>query len=187
MQPSHAFGLAAFTLALANCVPASAPPAVSEETAASETRRIAETTLANSDGKGIGTVALEQTGDALSLTITVNGLGPGERAFHLHTTGQCDAPDFTSAGGHLNPFGKAHGELNANGKHLGDFPNLVVIAGDPLIRTISLDGKAEELKPILFDEDGTAAMIHAGPDDYISDPAGKAGPRIACGVLKPAS
>ena len=35
----------------------------------------------------------------------------------------------------------------------------------------------------LFDDDGAAIVIHEGADDYKSDPAGAAGPRIACGVI----
>ena len=35
----------------------------------------------------------------------------------------------------------------------------------------------------LFHEGGTAIVIHASPDDNVSDPAGNAGARIACGVI----
>jgi len=35
----------------------------------------------------------------------------------------------------------------------------------------------------VFHPGGTAVVIHAGRDDYTSDPAGKAGERIACGVV----
>ena len=41
-----------------------------------------------------------------------------------------------------------------------------------------------ELGPALFDSDGAAIVIHAGPDDYRTDPAGAAGARIACGVIR---
>jgi Cu-Zn family superoxide dismutase len=37
----------------------------------------------------------------------------------------------------------------------------------------------------LLEGDGSALMIHAQSDDYSSDPAGNAGPRIACAALKP--
>jgi superoxide dismutase, Cu-Zn family len=35
----------------------------------------------------------------------------------------------------------------------------------------------------LFQPAGTAVVVHAGVDDYKSDPAGNAGPRLACGVI----
>ena len=35
----------------------------------------------------------------------------------------------------------------------------------------------------LFHEGGTAIVIHSSPDDNVSDPAGNAGARIACGVI----
>jgi Cu-Zn family superoxide dismutase len=35
----------------------------------------------------------------------------------------------------------------------------------------------------LLDGDGAALVVHAGPDDYKSDPAGNAGDRLACGVI----
>jgi Cu-Zn family superoxide dismutase len=43
---------------------------------------------------------------------------------------------------------------------------------------ISLDGDAA-----LLDDDGSALIVHAGADDYKTDPAGNAGDRIACGVI----
>ena len=36
----------------------------------------------------------------------------------------------------------------------------------------------------LFDADGSALVIHAGVDDYRSQPAGDAGGRIACAVIE---
>lgn len=145
---------------------------------------VAEAILSNAEGSGIGSAQLIQTGNQISINLTISALEQGERAFHLHQTGSCIAPDFTSAGGHLNPFNRSHGKLSEDGKHLGDLPNVVVPESGSVTVEIVLEGDAAELLPILFDEDGTAVMLHAGPDDYISDPAGAAGPRIACGVLQ---
>jgi len=101
----------------------------------------------------------------------------------ISVTGTCTAPDFTSAGGHLNPLGKEHGRLNPAGSHVGDLANLVASTSGTASATYDLPGTREQLLEWLFDEDGTAIVIHAGPDDYRSDPAGEAGPRLACGVL----
>lgn len=147
-------------------------------------KRVGEAALLTKDGLPAGTVQLVQSGTTLSLAVAVVGLPAGEHGFHLHTTGSCTAPDFTSAGGHLNPGGRHHGSLAEGGKHLGDLPNLVVAPNHTGSLAADLEGDAATLLPEIFDADGTAVVIHAGPDDYRSDPAGNAGARIACGVLR---
>ena len=139
--------------------------------------------LSNAEGVNVGTVTLNENGESLSLDLALEGLDAGEHAFHLHTTGKCDAPDFKSAGGHLNPFDKSHGRNSENGKHLGDFPNITMPADGSLEESFPIEGDIAKIKAASFDADGTAAMRHAGPDDYQTDPAGDAGARIACGVL----
>ncbi|ALE17994.1 Superoxide dismutase [Cu-Zn] precursor [Altererythrobacter epoxidivorans] len=63
-------------------------------------------------------------------------------------------------------------------------PNVTVGADGRGSGEFALDIGSAELSELLFDADGTAMMLHADPDDYRSDPAGAAGPRIACGVLE---
>ncbi len=150
------------------------------------TDRIGEARLDFANGVPAGTAQLLSDGNTLSLALAVTGLEPGEHGFHLHTTGRCEAPGFTSAGGHLNPAGREHGSLNPNGKHLGDLPNLVIGASRSASTEIDLGADTPSLRETLFDADGTAIVIHAGADDYRSDPAGDAGSRVACGVLRSA-
>lgn len=119
-----------------------------------------------------------------SITITANGLSEDNRGFHLHETGACEAPDFKSAGGHLNPLGKAHGSKSDGGSHVGDLPNLETGSDGTARLTYTIDGTLEDIEAWLFDEDGTAVVIHEGADDYLTDPSGAAGARIACGVLQ---
>lgn len=169
--------LASFAaLALAGCTTVDALP----------TERVgsAELTLAN--GVPAGTVQLLSNGQTVTVAAAVVGLSQGEHGFHLHTTGACKAPDFKSAGGHLNPGDATHGSMSAGGKHLGDMPNLTVGANGTGSAEVELDGAASTVLAQIFDADGTAVVIHAGPDDYRTDPAGDAGARVACGVLKPA-
>ena len=139
--------------------------------------------LSAADGEKIGSAELLRTNGAITIEIAVEGLAPGTRAFHLHSVGACEAPDFVSAGGHLNPFGRAHGNLNPDGQHLGDLPNITTGEDGTAELTFTFSDNPDQLLKEIFDADGTAVMIHAGPDDYMSDPAGAAGPRIACGVL----
>lgn len=148
------------------------------------TERLASAQLSFANGVPAGTAQVVASGERVTLGIGVTGMSPGPHGFHLHTTGDCRAPDFTSAGGHLNPLGAEHGKDNPKGSHVGDLPNLEVGASRTASTTVDLGHDRAALMDWLFDNDGTAIVIHAGPDDYKSDPAGAAGPRIACGVLK---
>ncbi|WP_234035670.1 superoxide dismutase family protein [Erythrobacter insulae] len=148
---------------------------------------IAQAALSSAAGDPVGTVTLSRNDGVLELNIELEGLEPSEKAFHLHTVGLCDAPDFKSAGGHLNPMDKSHGKLSDGGQHLGDFENISITANGTVSVTRTIQGNADEVLAFMFDEDGTAVMIHDGPDDYTTDPAGAAGPRIACGVLEETS
>lgn len=137
------------------------------------------------DGAGVtrGQVTLVERGDGMDLKLTVHGLPAGQHGVHLHMVGSCNAPDFVSAGGHLNPHAKMHGSLNPQGSHLGDLPNLAVGRGGSGSLTARLAGTRAELWQALFDGDGTALVVHAAADDYRTDPTGNSGGRIACGVI----
>jgi Cu-Zn family superoxide dismutase len=143
----------------------------------------ASAALKDKDGKEVGQVALTRTQDGVLMNVTLTGIAPGEHAFHVHTTGECEPPDFKSAGPHFNPDHTQHGMMNLEGPHSGDMPNLHVpdsgkLQVEILNTLVSLDGDAG-----LLDNDGSALIVHAGADDYKTDPAGNAGDRIACGVV----
>lgn len=153
-------------------------------TAGPDTGSLARAEMVGADGAAAGSASLFATGDALSLAIDVYGIPPGPHGLHLHASGRCDLPDFTTAGGHLNPGARQHGLDNPLGSHLGDLPNLVASADGRASLVLPLGGSRSDTLAALLDADGSALMIHAGPDDGVSDPAGNAGPRIACGVLQ---
>jgi len=146
--------------------------------------RIGSATLMLASGVPAGTVQLFASETRVSLAVAATGLAEGEHGFHLHTTGQCRRPDFTSAGGHLNPQDRTHGSLSQRGPHFGDMPNLTIRPGGSGSITVDLPGTRAQAEEWLFDADGTAVIIHAQPDDYRTDPTGNAGARIACGVLE---
>jgi Cu-Zn family superoxide dismutase len=98
----------------------------------------------------------------------------------VHTTGLCDAPDFTTAGPHWNPTAMKHGTMNPQGPHEGDLPNLIVGTDGRGTLGITIPGAT---MAGLFDTDGSALVVHAGADDLMTDPSGNSGGRIACGVL----
>lgn len=144
---------------------------------------LASATLRAADGSAKGTARIVGKAGRWELKVAVEGLPAGLHGAHLHTVGKCDAADFASAGGHLNPHGKMHGSENPQGMHLGDLPNLTVGADGKGSLTTMLADSAAELERALFDADGTAVVVHAGPDDNKTDPSGNSGGRIACGVL----
>ena len=146
--------------------------------------RVGETTLLFANGTPAGTVQLLSSGQTVTVAVAAVGMSPGEHGFHLHTTGKCTAPDFTSAGGHLNPGNNTHGSMSPGGQHLGDMPNLTIAANGTGRAEVQLQGNATDVLADIFDADGTAVVVHEGPDDYRTDPAGDAGSRIACGVMK---
>lgn len=143
---------------------------------------VGEAQLTFADGRPAGTASLLNDPRGLRIVVNVMGMTPGAHGFHLHTTGKCEAPGFTSAGGHLNPDNRKHGSLAAGGAHLGDLPNLQVGSDGSGRATEAVGGGSGALGSI-FDGDGTAVIVHANADDYRTDPTGNAGDRVACGVL----
>lgn len=136
--------------------------------------------IVGTGGDVIGRLEFVDGAGGVLLKAEIEGLVPGEHGFHLHETGRCGYP-FTSAGGHYNPTDRAHGLLSENGPHAGDLPNLVVAEGASIARVHVF---AHGLSIAELQEgDGSALVIHAGPDDYLTDPAGAAGDRVACAAI----
>jgi len=145
----------------------------------------ATATMKSPDGKHMGILNLVQTSAGVHITGAVSGLTTGEHAFHIHAVGKCEPP-FKSAGGHYNPLGLAHGKQSLGGPHAGDMDNITAgndggLKIDVLNESVTLNAPATGT---LFDADGSAIVIHAGADDYTSQPSGAAGSRVACGVIK---
>jgi superoxide dismutase, Cu-Zn family len=142
--------------------------------------------LVDRQGAPAGVVELIETpAQGVILRIDARGLEPGSRAIHIHETGRCDPPDFESAGGHFNPATRAHGALHPEGMHAGDLLNLQVgadgrVTTERLARGVTLRAGAPNS---LLGGDGTAIVIHVAADDYVSQPTGDAGDRVACGVI----
>ncbi|MFL5801872.1 MAG: superoxide dismutase family protein [Roseiflexaceae bacterium] len=149
----------------------------------------AKARLRNPAGNVIGEVKFKQEKDSVSVRVKVQGLTPGFHGFHIHTIGSCVAPDFVSAGGHLNPHGQSHPA------HAGDMPVLLINAdGSGEVRLTDGLFKVADL----FDADGSAIIVHGGPDNYANIPSryapngpdattlatGDSGGRVACGAIE---
>lgn len=136
------------------------------------------------DGRPAGTAQLLAAGEGVTVAAALSGLPAGTHAVHLHTTGKCEAPGFTSAGGHLNPAMHQHGKDNPMGAHLGDLPNVEAAANGGAAFSVALSGSKETVLAQIYDADGTAIVVHEKADDYRTDPTGNAGTRLACGVFE---
>ncbi|WP_298016139.1 superoxide dismutase family protein [uncultured Parasphingopyxis sp.] len=140
--------------------------------------------LADASGMDRGAVTFEQLDTGVRVVIEGRGLTPGAHGAHIHMTGSCVAPDFTSAGGHWNPMNREHGRENPAGQHMGDMPNLIVGQdGSGVLELVVEGARITGGTAAMLDGDGAAVVIHAGPDDYRTDPAGDAGSRVACGEV----
>ena len=156
-------------IVVAGCVPMAAPDVP-----------VSNANLISSSGAVIGTVRVFSEPTGVMLRIAANGLPPGQHGVHVHMTGRCDPPGFTTAGGHWNPTTRKHGHQNPEGPHSGDLGNLGVGADGALTAGLLVPGATFDA---LRDADGSAFVIHAKADDEKTDPSGNSGDRIACAVL----
>lgn len=128
-----------------------------------------------------GIVTFSKNGDNVDVTATVTGLNSeSKHGFHIHEYGDCSATDGTSAGGHYNPKNMPHGAPTDASRHMGDMGNLVT--DEDGVATLEYTDTVIELNgpdTIL----GRGIVVHAGEDDFETQPAGNAGARIGCGVI----
>lgn len=195
----------AVPLVVAGCAGADEAPAT-EDVAAAAPGSAAEDAdeltarLVDAGGAEVGTVTLSEDDEGTQVSVEATGLPPGFHGFHVHAVGVCEPDsvspadpsmtgDFLSAGGHLGAAEADHGQ------HAGDLPVLYVGQSGSGDLTAVTDALA---LADLTDDDGSAVMVHAGPDNYANVPeryapagpdemtrnTGDAGGRIACGVVE---
>jgi Cu-Zn family superoxide dismutase len=127
-----------------------------------------------------GTVHFQDQGEGVvEVVVDLTGVPPGEHGFHVHDKGDC-GNNGQNAGGHFNPSNMVHGAPDAQSHHAGDFGNVTAGANGEVhtrFETHSITVKEGAMSVV-----GHAVVLHGNPDDLVSQPAGNAGPRIACGV-----
>jgi Cu-Zn family superoxide dismutase len=144
--------------------------------------RTATATIRDAVGARVGEATFTDSFAGLIIAGAVEGLGIGAHGIHIHEAGKCEPP-FASAGGHYNPEKHKHGFRSAEGHHLGDLPNIDVppsgrLRFEFLLTDVTLRGPHG-----LLDGNGASIVVHASRDDFVTDPAGGSGARLACGVI----
>lgn len=136
------------------------------------------------ESKVVGTLMLVGLPDNAGVRVqgALSGLSPGAHGIHVHEVGDCSSADGMAAGGHFNPTGADHGAIEDAKSHVGDLGNVTADAAgratfDVIKKAATLGGGAADLV-------GRSIIVHAGPDDLHSQPAGASGPRVACGVVQ---
>jgi len=162
--------------------PAAQESATAPTTASSS--KPARAVLVDAQNRTVGEARFQETPHGVLLRLALTQAPPGVHAIHLHNVGRCDGPTFESAGEHFAPVRHQHGFLKADGPHAGDLPNIEVpSSGQLIVEYLVRDVTIGAGPATLFDGDGSALVIHEGKDDYLSNPAGNSGDRIACGPL----
>ena len=138
-------------------------------------------------GEAMGSATLTEGPRGVLVRVEAKGLTPGWHGLHFHEKADCSSADFKSAGGHMHDaMPVAHGLLNLAANETGDLPNLFAgadgVANAEVFSTLVSLGP--EGRGRLLDADGSAMVIHASPDDHLTQPIGGAGARVACAVIK---
>ncbi len=170
MRPSAAAALTAVVVLAACTGSAPKPP---RATAVLEARSGSSVT---------GKIELTEIRGEVRARVELDGLAPNsEHGFHIHDKGDCSAPDGSSAGGHYNPNGAAHGRAGIPPHHAGDLPSLSADARGQVRADVLLDGVTLAAGPTSII--GRSLVVHRDRDDFATQPAGNSGPRVACGVI----
>ncbi len=176
----HLFGKVMLAALLAGITGLMAPAASAQQAPTVA----AAAALRDTGGRVVGVAFFTQEdGGPVRVQVWATELLPGQHGIHIHSVGAC-SPTFAAAGDHFNPTGAHHGLDNPQGPHAGDLPNLIVGAdGNGVLDTTTDRIALGEGDRSIFDADGSSLVIHADPDDQMTDPAGNSGERVACGVI----
>lgn len=164
---------------------------------------LATATFKTQESADAGTADLSEGPEGVVIRVTATGLKPGWHAIHFHETGDCSDEGYKKSGSHVQhlqvPEGsitaeligpdekKPHGLLNPEGPDSGDLPNIYAAEDGTVNAELYSDRvtlSEAEGRANLIDEDGSALVIHEGPDDHMSQPIGGAGARVACAVIE---
>jgi Cu-Zn family superoxide dismutase len=129
-----------------------------------------------------GSVHFQELGDGtVQVKVDLTGVPAGVHGFHVHEKGAC-GDNGMAAGGHFNPTSMTHGAPDAAAHHAGDFGNVNAESNGQIHQQFVT--RSITVKPGPMSVVGHAVILHANPDDFVTQPTGNAGGRIACGVVE---
>ena len=116
--------------------------------------------------QGNGCVLIEAEISGLPKTSETGFFG-----FHIHQGRECSGAGFSGTEGHYNPTEQVHPV------HAGDLPPLLECQGNAYLSVRTDRFSVDEII-------GRTVVIHSDSDDFHTQPAGNAGKKIACGVIR---
>ncbi|MGO3183167.1 MAG: superoxide dismutase family protein [Aequorivita sp.] len=132
----------------------------------------------------LGEVNFTEENGKVTMNAKFSGLKPGSHAIHLHEKADCSSDDGKSAGGHWNPTHEKHGKWgDAEGYHKGDIGNFEVDKDGNGSISMTTDEWCIDCDDDNKNIVGRAVIVHEGTDDFVSQPTGDAGGRVACGGI----
>lgn len=147
-----------------------------------EVKKLAFTLDSKSESNAKGEVTFVEENGEVTFTANLTGLEPGIHAIHIHEKADCSSPDGKSAGGHWNPTNKKHGKWgDPTGYHRGDIGNFTADENGEGTITLTTDEWCIDCEDEKKNIVGKGIIVHAGEDDFTSQPSGDAGARVSCG------
>ncbi|MEC7839572.1 MAG: superoxide dismutase family protein [Chlamydiota bacterium] len=141
----------------------------------------AKATLGSTEGNDVsGEVTFIELEHGVRIIAEIEGLTPGGHGFHIHEFGDCSAPDASSAGGHFNPENEIHAGPSDTPRHVGDLGNLFADKnGKAYYDRVDFEVELKGENSVV----GKSVIVHEDRDDFVSQPTGNAGARVACGLI----
>ena len=156
------------------------------KSSSSNTSNSLQLTFETKSNSGVtGTATFIQKNNEVTLVAKLAGLKPGDHAIHIHEKADCSAADAASAGGHWNPTFKKHGRWGDTECHKGDIGNFLADEKGNATITFKTDQWCINCEDETKDIINKGLIVHEKPDDYVTQPTGAAGARVACsGIIK---
>lgn len=168
--------------------------AVAATASADHIRKAQADLVSCTDGSSLGRVLMVERPSSegiklVEVILGVQNLTPGAHAVHVHEVGNCTP--CSAAGSHLDlgPHGHNVPVTENHPYHSGDLVNVRVGSdGKGALITTTSRIALSPGKLSVFDDNGSALVVHVMPDAYCvdpSDPNCAGGARAACGVIQP--